>query len=274
MRRRSGHAFLPGPTLKLRFGILRRVGVRVVHERRRRVRPRQQIPQRAHHRRRPRRLARRAGPLPAGRRRGPARGRTARSSSGGCSAWRTCSRMGICRARRTTSAAGPSTSTRAAAIRCSASSGCRRRTSSAAPATTAGITVPAIVDIPTGERRHERLPADHARPRHRVDGATTATGAPDLYPEQLRDEIDEVTKLVFRDVNNGVYRAGFAGSQGAYERAYTRALRPARLARASDSRRSATWSATPSPRPTSGCSPRWPASTPSITATSSATATS
>ncbi len=34
---------------------------------------------------------------------------------------------------------------------------------------------------------------------------------------------------------------------------------------------SAIWSATPSPRPTSGCSPRWPASTPSTTATSSAT---
>jgi putative glutathione S-transferase len=46
------------------------------------------------------------------------------------------------------------------------------------------------------------------------------TGAPDLYPEAHRDEIDEVSRLVFRDVNNGVYRCGFAGSQSAYDRAF------------------------------------------------------
>ena len=52
-------------------------------------------------------------------------------------------------------------------------------------------------------------------------------------------------------------------------------LRPvvhrAGLALRAAGRTSATWSATPSPRPTCGCSPRWPASTPSTTATSSAT---
>jgi putative glutathione S-transferase len=37
-----------------------------------------------------------------------------------------------------------------------------------------------------------------------------------------RDEIDAVNKLVFADVNNGVYRCGFAGSQEAYDRAYQR----------------------------------------------------
>lgn len=47
-------------------------------------------------------------------------------------------------------------------------------------------------------------------------------GAPELYPEELRDEIDEVAELVFRDVNNGVYRCGFAGSQSAYDSAYDR----------------------------------------------------
>ena len=31
-------------------------------------------------------------------------------------------------------------------------------------------------------------------------------GAPDLYPEDLRAEIDDVNKLVYRDVNNGVFR--------------------------------------------------------------------
>jgi putative glutathione S-transferase len=47
-------------------------------------------------------------------------------------------------------------------------------------------------------------------------------GAPDLYPAALRGEIDEVNALVFRDVNNGVYRCGFAGEQGSYDKAYAR----------------------------------------------------
>lgn len=45
-------------------------------------------------------------------------------------------------------------------------------------------------------------------------------GAPDLYPEQLRGEIDELNDIIFHDVNNGVYKAGFARSQAAYEKAY------------------------------------------------------
>jgi putative glutathione S-transferase len=47
-------------------------------------------------------------------------------------------------------------------------------------------------------------------------------GAPDLYPEPLRDEIDEVARRIFTEVNNGVYRCGFAGSQESYEQAYDR----------------------------------------------------
>jgi putative glutathione S-transferase len=47
-------------------------------------------------------------------------------------------------------------------------------------------------------------------------------GAPQLYPEHLREEIDSVNKRVFTEVNNGVYRCGFAGSQEAYDGAYTR----------------------------------------------------
>ncbi len=41
----------------------------------------------------------------------------------------------------------------------------------------------------------------------------------DLYPEQLRDEIDAVNEVIYEDVNNGVYRAGFASTQDAYEEA-------------------------------------------------------
>jgi putative glutathione S-transferase len=47
-------------------------------------------------------------------------------------------------------------------------------------------------------------------------------GAPQLYPEHLRAEIDAVNKRVFTEVNNGVYRCGFAGSQEAYDAAYAR----------------------------------------------------
>ena len=42
----------------------------------------------------------------------------------------------------------------------------------------------------------------------------------DLYPADLRNEIDAVNERVYETVNNGVYRAGFARSQGAYERAF------------------------------------------------------
>ena len=48
----------------------------------------------------------------------------------------------------------------------------------------------------------------------------TATEEPDLYPEALRAEIDTVNARVFRDINNGVYRAGFATTQEAYEEAF------------------------------------------------------
>ncbi len=42
-----------------------------------------------------------------------------------------------------------------------------------------------------------------------------ATG-PDLYPEPLRPEIDATNAEVYENVNNGVYRAGFATTQDAY----------------------------------------------------------
>lgn len=40
---------------------------------------------------------------------------------------------------------------------------------------------------------------------------------PDLYPEHHRTAIDELNETVYQTVNNGVYRAGFATTQGAYE---------------------------------------------------------
>lgn len=46
-----------------------------------------------------------------------------------------------------------------------------------------------------------------------------ATRDVDLYPEGYRDEIDEIIDAIYEPINNGVYRAGFAGSQNAYDEA-------------------------------------------------------
>jgi putative glutathione S-transferase len=42
----------------------------------------------------------------------------------------------------------------------------------------------------------------------------------DLYPAPLRDEIDRINAQVYANVNNGVYRCGFATTQQAYEEAF------------------------------------------------------
>jgi putative glutathione S-transferase len=42
----------------------------------------------------------------------------------------------------------------------------------------------------------------------------------DYYPEELRGEIDRINKFVYPNINNGVYRTGFATTQHAYEEAF------------------------------------------------------
>ena len=84
-----------------------------------------------------------------------------------------------------------------------------------------GITVPAIVEVESGQVVTNDFPwithdfffewTDHHR-----------DGAPNLWPDETRDEMEDVMKRVFTEVNNGVYRCGFAGSQEAYESAYDR----------------------------------------------------
>ncbi|MCT1766561.1 glutathione S-transferase C-terminal domain-containing protein [Brevibacterium casei] len=84
-----------------------------------------------------------------------------------------------------------------------------------------GITVPAIVDIPTGAVVTNDFPqitedfATQWRSYHRE-------GAPDLWPEESRDEMESLMKLIYTEINNGVYRCGFAGSQEAYDKAFDR----------------------------------------------------
>ncbi|GGL22348.1 glutathione S-transferase C-terminal domain-containing protein [Phycicoccus endophyticus] len=84
-----------------------------------------------------------------------------------------------------------------------------------------GITVPALVEVATG-----RLVTNDFAPMT-LDLSTQwrehhRPGAPDLYPRPLRAEMDEVMQRVYTEVNNGVYRCGFAGTQTAYEEAYGR----------------------------------------------------
>lgn len=45
-------------------------------------------------------------------------------------------------------------------------------------------------------------------------------GAPDLYPKELRTGIDALNEILFNEINNGVYKAGFARSQEHYELNY------------------------------------------------------
>ncbi len=82
-----------------------------------------------------------------------------------------------------------------------------------------GITVPALIDTDTGQvvtNDFGRITLDMSTEW----AAYHRPAAPDLYPERLREQIDEVNAVVFSEVNNGVYRCGRASTQEAYEKAY------------------------------------------------------
>src|SRR5215831_15173880 len=92
----------------------------------------------------------------------------------------------------------------------------------------------------------------------------------DYYPPALRAEIDRVNALVYENVNNGVYRAGFAPRRRPTKRRSARCS-ACSTSSSGGSRASATSWAQTSPKPTGGCSLRSCASTRSTTATSNAT---
>lgn len=80
-------------------------------------------------------------------------------------------------------------------------------------------TVPVMVDV----KDHKAVNNDYFKltnyletvwaPFHKVN-------APILYPDHLQNEIDDLNTIIFNDINNGVYKCGFAKSQEAYEQAY------------------------------------------------------
>ncbi|WP_330464003.1 glutathione S-transferase family protein [Micromonospora zamorensis] len=84
---------------------------------------------------------------------------------------------------------------------------------------TGRVTVPALVDTLTGRV------VTNDYPQLTLDLSTEwrslhAPDAPDLYPVELRPEMDALMAEIHTDVNNGVYRCGFATSQEAYEEAF------------------------------------------------------
>jgi len=80
------------------------------------------------------------------------------------------------------------------------------------------VTVPVLWDKESGRIVNN----ESAEIVRMLNSAFDAWGDPsvDLYPEPLRDEIDAINERVYETVNNGVYRAGFATSQAAYEEAF------------------------------------------------------
>ncbi|WP_018896939.1 glutathione S-transferase family protein [Rhizobium sp. 2MFCol3.1] len=89
---------------------------------------------------------------------------------------------------------------------------------SADPHYTGRATVPVLWDK---ERRTivNNESADILRMLNSGFGAL-ADGAVDLYPEDLRAEIDALNECIYPQLNNGVYRTGFATTQVAYEEAF------------------------------------------------------
>jgi putative glutathione S-transferase len=82
------------------------------------------------------------------------------------------------------------------------------------------ITVPVLWDRETGRIVNN----ESSEIIRMLNGAFRrwASSELDLYPRALRAEIDRLNERVYDDVNNGVYRCGFATSQRAYERAFVR----------------------------------------------------
>jgi len=87
-----------------------------------------------------------------------------------------------------------------------------------APDYTGRVTVPTLWD----KKRQCIVSNESADIIRMFNSAFAGLGARDydFYPQTLRHEIDRVNERVYETINNGVYRAGFATAQDAYEEAY------------------------------------------------------
>jgi glutathionyl-hydroquinone reductase len=85
------------------------------------------------------------------------------------------------------------------------------------PKVTGRVTVPVLWD----RDRATIVSNESAEIIRMLNSAFDAAGAADIdfYPPERRDEIDRINERVYATVNNGVYRAGFATAQDAYEEA-------------------------------------------------------
>lgn len=86
------------------------------------------------------------------------------------------------------------------------------------PHYTGRVTVPILWDKQTGTIVSNESSEIIRMFNEAFDGLGAQAG--DFYPEALREEIDAVNARVYDTVNNGVYKAGFATSQAAYEDAF------------------------------------------------------
>lgn len=88
----------------------------------------------------------------------------------------------------------------------------------AEPTVTSRVTVPVLWD----KRRQSIVSNESAEIIRMLNSAfNEITGnSTDYYPEDLRTEIDQLNEWIYPSINNGVYRAGFATTQRAYEGAY------------------------------------------------------
>ena len=88
----------------------------------------------------------------------------------------------------------------------------------AVPNFTGRVTTPVLWD----KERETIVSNESSEIIRMLNGAFDNAGAtgPDYCPAALRAEIDEINEEIYGNVNNGVYRCGFASSQRAYERAF------------------------------------------------------
>lgn len=77
------------------------------------------------------------------------------------------------------------------------------------------VTVPVLYDL----KQNKIVNNESSEIMRMLNTAFYGVGAKegDYYPEELREEIDAVNEIVYQNVNNGVYKAGFATKEEVYQ---------------------------------------------------------